>query len=56
MRPYSERRFPFLIEGPSYDSKEVLRPSDPTRRMVNLKDPSVLEDNNRLTAVGDTDG
>jgi len=45
-----------LIEGHSNGSKEVLRPSDPTRRMVNLKDPSVLENNNRLRAVGDTDG
>jgi hypothetical protein len=24
--------------------------------MVNLKDPSVLENDNRLRAVGDTDG
>lgn len=33
-----------------------LRAISPTRRMVNLKDPSVLDDNNRLAAVGELDG
>lgn len=33
-----------------------LRLTSPTRRMVNLKDPSVLGDNNRLAAVGELDG
>jgi hypothetical protein len=33
-----------------------LRPIRPTRRMVNLKDPSVLDENNRPTAAGETDG
>lgn len=36
--------------------KRRLHPSSPTRRMVNLKDPSVLDDNNRLVAVGERDG